>query len=131
MNYRIHTDAVRDHLIPPQITKTQIVSIYASEADLMNVALFGMTAAQWRTANPKTPGNMRDVASLEQPVVLSNLESINSMLIHQGMASGERLRQLNQIAIAQMSSLVRNQAAKKLSAKPRARTISRLGLDEN
>ncbi len=131
VNYRIHTDAVRDHLIPPHVTKTQIVSIYASEADLLNVALFGMTAAQWRAANPKTPGNMRDVASLEQLVVLSNLESINSMLIHQGMASGDRLKQLNQIAIAQMTSLARNQAAKRLTAKPEARTISKRGSDES
>ena len=119
VNYRIHTDAVRDHLIPPQVTKTQAAAIYASEADLLNVALFGMTAAQWRAANPKATGNIRDVASLEQLVVLSNLESINSMLIHQGLISGKRLRQLNQIAIHQMTSLVTSGATKRLAAKQR------------
>jgi hypothetical protein len=82
---------------PPQLTKAQTVAVYASGADLLNVALFGMTAAQWRPANPQLPGNMRDVATLEQLVVLSNLESINAVLI-QGLAAPERLTQLNAIA---------------------------------
>ena len=94
VNYRIHTDAVRDRLIPPQVTKAQAMVIYASEADLLNVA------------------------SLEQLVVLSNLESINSVLIHQGVVTGDRLRQLNQIAIHQMTSLVPSGAARKLAPRP-------------
>ncbi|MDK2126968.1 KilA-N domain-containing protein [Parachitinimonas caeni] len=106
VNYRIHTDAIKERLIPLQLTKAQTVIVYASEADLLNVALFGMTAAQWRQANPDQPGNMRDVATLEQLVVLSNLESINAVLIHQGLPAPERLAQLNGIAINQMRSLV-------------------------
>lgn len=102
----IHTDAIKEHLIPTQLTKAQIVHVYASEADLLNMALFGVTAAQWRQANPGQKGNIRDVATLEQLVVLSNLESINSVLIHQGIGASERLTQLNQIAITQMRSLI-------------------------
>jgi hypothetical protein len=114
INYRIHTDAIKERLIPPQLTKAQIVTVYASEADLLNVALFGMTAAQWRQANPQLPGNMRDVATLEQLVVLSNLESINAVLIHQGLATPERLAQLNSIAISQMRSLIGATSVKRL-----------------
>lgn len=106
VNYRIHTDAIKEHLIPTQLTKAQIIHVYASEADLLNMALFGMTAVQWRQANPGQKGNIRDVATLEQLVVLSNLESINSVLIHQGISASERLTQLNQIAITQMRSLI-------------------------
>ena len=106
VNYRIHTDAVKERLIPPRLTPAQTNIIYASEADLLNVALFGFTAAQWRQANPEQAGNMRDAATLEQLVVLSNLESINSVLIHQGLSAQERLAQLNAIAITQMRSLV-------------------------
>ena len=106
VNYRIHTDAIKERLIPPQLTKAQTVTVYASEADLLNVALFGITAAQWRQANPDQPGNMRDTATLEQLVVLSNLESINSVLIHQGLSAPKRLAQLNGIAITQMRSIV-------------------------
>lgn len=106
VNYRIHTDAIKERLIPPTLTKAQTVTVYASEADLLNVALFGMTAAQWRQANPGQPGNMRDAATLEQLVVLSNLESINAVLIHQGLSASERLAQLNSVAITQMRSLV-------------------------
>lgn len=106
VNYRIHTDAIKEHLIPTQLNKAQIVHVYASEADLLNMALFGMTAAQWRQANPDQKGNIRDGATLEQLVVLSNLESINSVLIHQGISASERLTQLNQIAITQMRSLI-------------------------
>lgn len=106
VNYKIHTDAIKERLVPPLLTAAQTGIIYASEADLLNVALFGITAAQWRQANPDQAGNMRDAATLEQLVVLSNLESINAVLIHQGLAGAERLVQLNTIAITQMRSLV-------------------------
>jgi len=106
VNYHIHTDAIKENLIPKELTKSQTVFIYANEADLLNVALFGTTAKQWREANPKADGNIRDVATLEQLVVLSNLESINAVLIHQGLQQTERLIQLNKIAITQMKSLV-------------------------
>lgn len=88
--------------------------VYANEADMLNVALFGVTAKQWRDANPKLEGNIRDCATIEQLVVLSNLESINSVLIHQGLLQSGRLRQLNQIAISQMRSLVGGNRLKKL-----------------
>ncbi|MCA9579807.1 MAG: KilA-N domain-containing protein [Myxococcales bacterium] len=114
VNYRIHTDAIKERLIPPQLTKAQTVTVYASEADLLNVALFGMTAAQWRQANPGQPGNMRDAATLEQLVVLSNLESINAVLIHQGLPASERLAQLNGIAITQMKALLAAHNVKRL-----------------
>lgn len=114
VNYRIHTDAIQEHLIPPTLTKTQIQFVYASEADL-NAALFGKTAAEWRKENPKLPGNMRDHATLEQLVVLSNLESLNSVLIHQGLPAPERLRQLNTIAIVQVRSLLASTSVKKLT----------------
>jgi hypothetical protein len=105
VNYKIHTDAIKERLIPPRITPVQTGIIYASEADLLNVALFGITAAQWRQVNPDQSGNMRDAATLEQLVVLSNLESINAVLIHQGLGAQNRLVQLNAIAITQMRSL--------------------------
>ena len=115
VNYRIHTDAIKEHLVPRQLTKAQTATLYASEADLLNVALFGMTAAEWRGANPSAVGNMRDAATLEQLVVLSNMESINAVLIHQGLAAPERLAQLNAIAITQMRSLVGFSEIKQLS----------------
>ena len=115
VNYKIHTDAIKKHLIPPQLTKAQMGAVYASEADLLNVAMFGQTAAQWRAAQPDEKGNMRDAASLEQLVVLSNLESINSVLIQQGHVASGRLQQLNAIAITQMSSLIDVQSIKLLS----------------
>ena len=115
VNYKIHTDAIKKHLIPPQLTKAQMGAVYASEADLLNVAMFGQTAAQWRAAQPDEKGNMRDAASLEQLVVLSNLESINSVLIQQGHVASGRLKQLNAIAITQMSSLIDAQSIKLLS----------------
>ena len=114
VNYRIHTDAIKAHLLPRQLTKSQTATVYASEADLLNMALFGMTAAQWRETNPKEAGNMRDAATLEQLVVLSNLESINAVLIHQGLAASDRLGQLNAIAITQMRSLIGMVAVKRL-----------------
>ena len=106
INYRIHTDAIKERIIPKEITKAQAATVYASEADLLNVALFDMTAAEWRAANPDQEGNMRDHATLEQLVVLSNMESINALLIRQGLSQGERLLQLNATAITQMKSLV-------------------------
>ncbi len=117
VNYKIHTDAIKERLIPPRLTKAQTSMVYASEADLLNAALFGISAVQWRQANPSQAGNMRDAATLEQLVVLSNLESINAVLIHQGLAAPERLAQLNAIAITQMRSLVGLNAVKRLGAK--------------
>ncbi|MDR2508345.1 MAG: KilA-N domain-containing protein [Candidatus Accumulibacter sp.] len=114
VNYKIHTDAIKERLIPPRLTKAQITAVYASEADVLNVALFGITAAQWRQSNPGERGNIRDAATLEQLVVLSNLESINAVLIHQGLSSAERLTQLNGIAITQMRSLVGSDTLKSL-----------------
>ena len=114
VNYRIHTDAIKENLIPQALTKDKINFVYADEADMLNMALFGMTAKQWRDANPKADGNVRDAASIEQLVVLSNMESINAVLIHQGLQQSERLRQLNAIAITQMKSLLGNAGMKKL-----------------
>lgn len=114
VNYRIHTDAIKENLIPAELSKAQIQFIYADEADMLNMALFGMTAKHWRDANPEKEGNIRDYATIEQLVVLSNLESINAVLIHQGLPQPERLKQLNQTAIQQMKSLVNNLNIKKL-----------------
>ncbi len=114
INYRIHTDAIKEKIIPAELTKEQIQMVYASEADLLNMALFGITAKQWRDVNPSQDGNIRDYASIEQLVVLSNLESVNSVLIHQGFNQSQRLQQLNRIAIMQMKSLVGNKELKKL-----------------
>jgi len=114
VNYRIHTDAIKENLIPQELTKSQITFIYASEADLLNMALFGKTASQWRSENPEASGNIRDMASIEQLVVLSNLESINALLIQQEMPATERLLQLNQVAITQMKSLLNNTNLSKL-----------------
>ena len=114
VNYHIHTDAIKENLIPKELSKTQTSFVYANEADLLNVALFGITAKQWRDTNPNAEGNVRDMASLEQLVVLSNLESINAVLIHQGLTQSDRLIQLNKIAISQMKSLVGNKNIKRL-----------------
>ena len=115
INYHIHTDAIRDNLIPKEITKQQANFVYADEADLLNVALFGLTAKEWRENNPDKKGNVRDYASLEQLVVLSNMESINALLISQGITPSERLRELNKVAITQIKSLVKNKAIKQLN----------------
>ncbi len=117
VNYHIHTDAIKEKLIPIELTKAQINYVYANEADLLNVALFGLTAKQWRDARPKAQGNIRDEATIEQLVVLSNMESINAVLIHQNLSQPERLRQLNSIAITQMKSLLGNKAIRKLNPK--------------
>ncbi len=114
VNYRIHTDAIKENLIPETLSKEQIHFVYANEADLLNVALFGCTAKQWREANPKATGNIRDEATIEQLVVLSNMESINAVLIHQSLPQSQRLQQLNSIAITQMKSLTANVQIKKL-----------------
>ena len=114
VNYHIHTDAIKEHLIPPTLSKEKINFVYADEADMLNMALFGMTAKQWRDANPKAEGNIRDAATIEQLVVLSNMESINAVLIRQGLQQNHRLQQLNQIAITQMKSLVGNAQIRKL-----------------
>jgi hypothetical protein len=106
INYKIHTDAIKENLIPETLTKDQVSMIYANEADLLNVALFGMTAQQFKEKNPSFKGNMRDQATLEQLVVLSNMESINALLIQQGLTSVDRIIQLNQVAIMRMKSLV-------------------------
>jgi hypothetical protein len=108
VNYHIHTDAIKENLLPETLTKTQINFIYANEADMLNVALFGITAKQWREVNPDKDGNLRDFATVEQLVVLSNLESINAVLIHQGLSQSDRLQKLNLVAITQMKSLIKN-----------------------
>ena len=114
INYQIHTDAIKENLVPKAITSQQAGYVYANEADLLNVALFGITAKEWRDANPGKAGNIRDDATLEQLVVLSNMESINALLIKQGLPQGERLLQLNQVAITQMKSLIENKVLKRL-----------------
>jgi len=115
INYRIHTDAIQDHLIPPEVTPKQAAITYATEADLLNVALFGQTAGQWREANPEKDGNMRDHASLDQLLVLANLENMNAELIHMELPQSDRLKRLNAIAIRQMQTLSA-QAAKALES---------------
>ena len=105
LNYRIHTDAIKAHLIPSLVTPEQAAITYANEADLLNVALFGQTARQWRDANPKLDGNMRDYASIEQLLVLANIEGMNAEFIHMSLTQGVRLKRLNEIAIRQMKTL--------------------------
>jgi hypothetical protein len=114
INYRIHTDAIKEQIIPKEITRAQAAMVYASEADMLNVALFGMTAAEWKAGNQGKEGNMRDHATLEQLVVLSNMEGINALLIRQGLPQHERLIQLNATAITQMKSLVNSSLIKRL-----------------
>jgi hypothetical protein len=104
LNYRIHTDAIKAHLIPAVVTPAQAAITYATEADLLNVALFGQTAAQWRAANPKLDGNMREYATVEQLLVLANIEGMNAEFIHMNLPQSERLKRLNQIAIRQMQA---------------------------
>lgn len=114
VNYRIHTDAIKDSLVPKEVGKYEIGLIYATEADILNMALFGITAQQWRLQNPKAQGNVRDTATIEQLVVLSNLESLNAVLIRQGLLPSDRLIQLNKVAITQMQSLLNNATMKYL-----------------
>ena len=105
INYRIHTDAIKYNLIPVEVTPAQMSLIYANEADVLNVAMFGVTAKQWRDANPELKGNIRDYATVNELICLSNKENLNAVFIEQGMAQSERLVKLNQIAIHQMSIL--------------------------
>jgi hypothetical protein len=115
INYRIHTDAIKETLIPAVVTSKQAALTYASEGDLLNVALFGKTAKEWRQDNPEVEGNIRDHAPLEQLVVLTNLESLNAVFIRQGFTQSERLTRLNQVAIVQMRSLLSSPSMKRLN----------------
>ena len=116
INYRIHTDAIKENLIPPQLSKQQISLVYASEADVLNVALFGKTAKQWRDENPNKDGNIRDYANVSQLVCLANLEAINAHLIQQKCVQHERLSLLNQTAIGQMTLLTHDTGVQRLEA---------------
>ena len=108
MNYKIHTNSIKENLIVPELTKEQIYFTYASEADLLNVALFGITAGEWRKQNKEKVGNMRDYASIEQLLVLSNMESYNSILIKEGLCQSDRIVKLNDMAKNQMKVLCNN-----------------------
>ena len=114
LNYRIHTDAIKAHLIPAMLTPAQAASTYANEADVLNVALFGQTAKQWRDSNPTLEGNMREHATVVQLLVLANIEGMNAEFIHMGLTQGERLKRLNEIAIRQMQVLTSASAMKQL-----------------
>lgn len=114
INYRIHSDAVKENLIPPALTAKQVCLIYASEADVLNMALFGMTAKQWRDANPGKQGNIRDEANVAQLICLSNLENLNALFINEGLPQSERLKKLNRIAISQMKLLTEDLGVKRL-----------------
>ena len=105
INYRIHTDAIKQNLIPEELSELQISFVYANEADVLNVALFGITAKEWRDANPDLKGNIRDYASVNQLICLSNMENLNAVFIHEGLSQADRLRKLNAIAIQQMMIL--------------------------
>ncbi len=114
INYQIHTDAIKEHLIPQELTKAQINLVYASEADILNMALFGKTAKQWRDENPEEKGNIRDFANVSQLVCLANLENLNAHFIQEGLSQPERLERLNQTAIQQMRLLVEDRSVKQL-----------------
>ena len=109
INYRIHTDAIKRNIIPEEVTPEQASIIYAHEADVLNVAMFGMTAREWRDANPEKKGNIRDYATINELICLSNMENLNAVFIDQGLPQGERLIKLNRIAIQQMRVLEENQ----------------------
>ena len=114
INYRIHTDAIKTHLLPAEITREQASHVHADEADVLNVAMFGKTARQWREENPDLKGNIRDYASINELICLSNMENLNAVFIEQGMPQSERLVKLNQIAIHQMSILESDNTDRKL-----------------
>lgn len=114
INYKIHTDAIREHLVPQAVKKSQESFLYANEADVLNVALFGLTAKEWRESNSDKEGNVRDYTSVEQLIVLSNMESFNAELIKMGLPQSQRLVMLNEMAISQMNSLLNNLSTKKL-----------------
>jgi len=105
INYRIHTDAIKENLIPAEVTREQAAMKYADEADVLNIAMFGITAKQWRDANPDKKGNIRDYASINELICLSNMENLNAVFINDGMSQSDRLIKLNQIAIQQMKIL--------------------------
>jgi len=117
INYRIHTNAIKANLIPPQLTAAQVKLVYASEADVLNMALFGMTARQWRETNPGEKGNIRDFANAAQLVCLANLETLNALFIHEGLEQPARLSKLNRIAIEQMRLLTEERGVKRLERK--------------
>ena len=114
INYRIHTDAIKEHLIVPELPKQYQTFVYATEADVLNVAMFGQTAKQWREAHPKLDGNIRDQATLQQLIVLSNMESLNAEMIKKGIERDKRLQELNRIAKEQMGLLLNSTAVKRL-----------------
>ncbi len=114
INYRIHTDAIKQNLIPTEVTPAQASVIYANEADVLNVAMFGVTAKQWRDTHPDLKGNIRDYATINELICLSNMENLNAVFIEQGMSQSERLVKLNQIAIHQMSVLESGDTDRKL-----------------
>ncbi|MDP3704958.1 MAG: KilA-N domain-containing protein [Legionellaceae bacterium] len=116
LNYRIHTDAIKAHIIPTKINAAQANFVYANEADVLNVALFGQTAKQWRDANPNLEGNMREFASVEQLLVLANIESMNAEFIRMKFPQPERLKKLNEIAITQLSILTKHAGVRKLNS---------------
>ena len=116
INYRIHTDAIKENLIPPELSAKQVSMVYASEADVLNMALFGMTAKQWRDSHPDLKGNIRDYANVSQLVCLSNLENLNAVFINEGMSQAERLTKLNAIAISQMEILTQDHRIEALEA---------------
>ena len=116
INYRIHTDAIKENLIPPVLSAKQVSMVYASEADVLNMALFGMTAKQWRDSHPELKGNIRDYANVSQLVCLSNLENLNAVFISEGMSQAERLAKLNAIAISQMEILTQDHRIEALEA---------------
>lgn len=117
INYRIHTDAIKQNLIPPELTPQQVSHIYANEADVLNMALFGITAKQWRDRHPDDKGNIRDQANASQLVCLANLENLNALFINEGLSQKERLLKLNTIAIEQMKLLTSDISVKQLQSK--------------
>ncbi len=114
LNYRIHTDAIKEHIVPNLISAKHMISVYANEADLLNVALFGQTAKEWKASNPGKEGNMREYATVIQLLVLANLESLNAEFIRSGLSQSERLKKLNEVAIVQLKSLTTNKGVRKL-----------------
>ncbi len=131
INYKIHTDAIKDNLIPKQVSARQQSSTYANEADMLNVALFGKTAKEWREECPEATGNMRDCASIQQLIVLSNLESMNAELIKQGIPQNQRLLFLNKMAIEQMKSIIDNQAIKRIESTKNTKSTKKEGRTTN
>ena len=125
INYHIHTDAIKQNLVPPELTKDKINMIYASEADVLNMALFGMTAQDWRFANPDAKGNMRDYATINQLICLSNMENLNAVFINENIPQSERLLKLNKIAIQQMKVL-QNVESKKILTEQEQKESTRL-----